>query len=116
LCDNCAQLLQFGKTCQARLAPTLDEISRLSFVRFESAGRVTSRGEFLTLSISDWPSDGSACSLSQILEANVPVKYFLNPRAAAGILRRAEKRGKTLPAELLAALQMLADKQEGTGT
>jgi DNA-cytosine methyltransferase len=51
------------------------------------------------------PSDAAVCSLSQTLEAgNVPQRYFLSARACAGILRRAEKRGKELPAALLNAL------------
>ena len=58
--------------------------------------------EFLTLSTSEYPSDGAACSLSDILETgDVPQRYFLSARACRGILRRAEKRGKTLPAALL---------------
>jgi hypothetical protein len=35
--------------------------------------------------------------LADVLEDEVAPKYFLSPRAAAGILRRAEKRGRTLP-------------------
>lgn len=34
--------------------------------------------------------------------------FSLSPRAAAGILRRATKRGRTLPPALLAALTELA--------
>jgi hypothetical protein len=50
-------------------------------------------------------SDGSVCSLSDILETgDVPQRYYLSAKACAGILRRAEKRGKKLPAALEAAL------------
>jgi site-specific DNA-cytosine methylase len=38
-----------------------------------------------------------------------PSKYFLSSTACAGILRRAEKRGKKLPAQLAAALQAVVD-------
>jgi hypothetical protein len=48
--------------------------------------------------------------LSQILEATSPRKYWLSPTAAAGILRRAKKRGRTLPAQLEAALTALASQ------
>ena len=62
--------------------------------------------EPLTLSSSDWPSDASVCSLSDILETgDVPQRYFLSARACAGILRRAEKRGKELPPSLAEALR-----------
>jgi hypothetical protein len=43
-------------------------------------------------------------SLSQILQADVPGKYFLSRKARQGILRRAEMRGKALPEMLKTAL------------
>jgi len=50
-------------------------------------------------------SAGDVCSLLDILESrDVPQKYYLSPRACAGILRRAEKRGKALPEMLRVAL------------
>lgn len=56
------------------------------------------------------PSDGAVCSLSDVLEAgSVPPRYFLTPRACAGILRRAAKRGKALPAPLAEALRGTGD-------
>lgn len=71
-----------------------------------------SRGACLTLSISAWPSDGSVCSLSDILETcAVPQKYYLSPKACRGILRRAAKRGKTLPEHLKAALEAASQEQ-----
>ena len=50
------------------------------------------------------PSEERESTLSQILDLNAPEKYCLSPRACAGILRRAEKRGKTLPDMLRDAL------------
>lgn len=47
----------------------------------------------------------SASTLSQILEANVPEKYYLSAKACMGIMRRAEKRGKELPPMLKEALE-----------
>jgi hypothetical protein len=69
--------------------------------------------EFLTLNMSEWNhtsvpsrSDGGVCSLSDILETgDVPQRYFLSAKACSGILRRAEKRGKSLPQQLARALQ-----------
>ena len=56
------------------------------------------------------------CSLSQILEAgNVPRRFYLTPRACAGILRRAEKRGKVLPAPLQNALIAVVATAKGNG-
>jgi DNA (cytosine-5)-methyltransferase 1 len=56
-----------------------------------------------------WPNDAAVCSLSQVLEkGSIPRRYFLSSTACAGILRRAEKRGKKLPAPLQAALMAVA--------
>ena len=79
---------------------------------YSTAGLVKRDGGYSTASISVWPKDGSACSLSQILEANPLTKYSLSPKACQGILRRAEKRGKELPEMLERALQRVAS--EGT--
>lgn len=52
------------------------------------------------------PHNGeNASTLSQILQANAPEKYYLSAKACAGILRRAEKRGKELPKMLKDALE-----------
>lgn len=59
--------------------------------------------------ISEWPNDAAVCSLSQVLEqGSIPQRYFLSSTACAGILRRAEKRGKELPPALFAALTAVA--------
>ena len=76
--------------------------------------RMGSPTECLTLSSSDWPSAAAVCSLSAILETgDVPQRYFLSPKACAGILRRAEKRGKDLPPALLQALRQVAAGESG---
>lgn len=62
-------------------------------------------GECSTLNIGESPSVAVESSLSQILEVNVPEKYFLSSKACKGILRRAEKRGKKLPPVLELALR-----------
>lgn len=49
------------------------------------------------------PSAAVESTLSQILEANVPKKYYLSAKACEGILRRAERRGKELPPMLKTA-------------
>jgi len=59
---------------------------------------------------SPFPRDGAVCSLSDILETgDVPQRYYLTPRACAGILRRAAKRGKDLPPMLHRALSAVAE-------
>ena len=66
-----------------------------------------SRGRYWTRSTSESRNAADACSLSQVLEDEAPSKFYLSARAAAGILRRAERRGKELPLNLRSALQAL---------
>ena len=61
-------------------------------------------GACLTLNTSEWPKDGVASSLSQVLEPTADPKYSLSPTACQGILRRAEQRGRMLPRSLRTAL------------
>lgn len=72
--------------------------------RWMTSGTVW-RGEFWTRSSSEWPSDAAVCSLSDVLETrDVPQRYCLSKKACAGIIRRAERRGKSLPPQLESAL------------
>jgi len=80
-----------------------------SFEGWSNSGMASSGG-YLTLSISECPNDGAGCSLSDILEMDVPPRYFLSPKACAGILRRAERRGKELPPSLKLALAHVAER------
>lgn len=54
------------------------------------------------------PNAENASTLSQILQAGVPEKYYLSPKACLGILRRASARGKELPELLRKALERQA--------
>jgi hypothetical protein len=65
--------------------------------------------EFWTLNGLESPSDVAVCSLSHTLETgDVPQRYYLSAKACSGILRRAERRVKELPAQLRQALQAAA--------
>jgi hypothetical protein len=116
-----------GKTCPESSAPKttpsgafwLDLPAKMaSLSRQEEGGRTQvlcmapreqSRGEFSMPNISEWPNDAAVCSLSQVLEtASIPQRFFLSSTACAGILRRADKRGKALPEVLKLALQAVA--------
>ena len=57
-----------------------------------------------TLNTSECPSAVKESSLSQILQATAPYRYYLTRTACLGILRRAEERGKALPPLLEQAL------------
>jgi hypothetical protein len=71
---------------------------------------MASSGVFWTASGSEWPSDAAVSSLSHILEDDPDPKYSLSAKACKGILRRAEKRGKTLPEPLAKALHEVASR------
>ncbi len=100
----------FGKMCPDCSLPTTGELSPTSSWDWPTSGLMAA-GELLMLSSSESPNsaDGfSDVSLAAILEPNVAPKYSLSPKACAGVLRRAAKRGRELPPLLLAALQTVA--------
>ena len=64
------------------------------------------RGESWTLNISEFHSGAGVSFLSDVLEiGGLPQRYYLSEKACAGILRRAERRGKVLPEMLKGALE-----------
>ena len=67
-----------------------------------------SPGECLTRNTGESPREENASTLSQILIANAPEKYYLSQKACQGILRRASARGKELPPLLKVALERQA--------
>lgn len=129
---DCIQLSLFGKTCKERSAPTEEKISEpcwknlpawnnqtLQFLDLRRGADGTKPeqlpetdglwlGDSLTLNIGESPKEESVSLLSQILEVNVPQKYYLSARACQGILTRASRRGKKLPDLLqMALLEMI---------
>lgn len=62
-----------------------------------------------TLNTSEWPNAAAVCLLSAVLAPDsVRPTHYLSPAACLGILRRAEKRGRALPAALRQALEAQA--------
>lgn len=102
------------KVINGKKQPTLQNSS----ISPGNAGFVEDGG-LLTLNIAEWtgmiePSlkDEGVASLSDILETGpVPDRYYLTAKACAGILRRAEKRGKEFPLQLARALQAVVDSE-----
>lgn len=125
---ECTQLSLFGKMYQERSVPTAERTSvscwknlpawnsqTLLFLDLrggadgakpeqspEPDGALL--GDSSTLNAGESPSVESESLLSQILEANAPLKYYLSERACQGILTRASRRGKKLPDLLQTAL------------
>jgi hypothetical protein len=95
---------------------TADEISPSFSRRWPSSGFTISPGECSTADTSECPSGGGVySSLPDVLEAEVPPRFYLSPKAAAGLIRRAAKRGRKLPAPLSAALADLASQHRDDG-
>ena len=73
-------------------------------------------GEYTTHSFGESPREENVSRLSQILEDSAHPKYSLSARACTGILNRAERRGKELPAELKEALIAQSASKETEST
>jgi hypothetical protein len=104
------------------------ELKAIPFMSLDlTPGRGNLLGEFYWELISPWlggssmrntgvsPREGRESFLSQILQTQVPLKYYLSQKACLGILRRANERGKTLPPRLEQALRIQAGL-EGVAT
>ena len=102
----------FGRTSPVPSHQMQGATSEPSSMKWLTAGRWSANGQCWMHRTSECPSDGaeSFSSLSSILESqpNVPTRYYLSARAAQGILRRAEKRGRQLPPLLATALALVA--------
>ena len=106
----------FGKTSPVSCHREQDGTLVPSSAGWSNSG-MGSPTECLTLNTCEWTdwsapcrSDDGVCSLSDILETGaVPQRFYLSAKACRGILRRAEKRGKTLPLQLAHALLAVAD-------
>ena len=124
------QLSLFGKSYRA-FSPTGETLSDVfledwpvktrRFSRQGEGGRTLvmcldpkgqSAGVSLTPNISAWPNAAAVSLLSDVLEtAPIPERYFLSSTACAGILRRADKRRRTLPEPLMRAVQEVVARE-----
>ena len=106
----------FGRTSPASCRATEDGILEPSSGCWANSGMGSPTG-FWTLSTSEFHSAAAACSLSDVLETGeLPQRFFLSATACKGILRRAAKRGKSLPPSLVAALEAVTSERTSTAT
>ena len=119
----------FGKTCREHSVPTRAKISEpfsknsaksktvqplfLDLRTTKESGKqqdlswqtdIQSLGESSMHNFGEFPNAVEESSLWQILEVEVPDKYYLSKRACRGVLQRAVKNGVELPPILLMAL------------
>ena len=98
----------YGKTSPVSCHQIKDGILEPSSQVWQNAG-MGSPTAFLTLNTSECHSAAAASSLSDVLETGaVPQRHFLSAKACAGILHRAQRRGKVLPPSLEAALRSVS--------
>lgn len=109
LLGDCAR----GGSC-SRMSPTFyaqaeDGTLESSSVRWGTGG-TSVPGGYWTLNTLESPNDAVDCSLSDILEdhRDVAPAFYLSGKACAGILLRAERRGRRLPEPLRRALGAVA--------
>jgi len=101
-----------GKMSQEPSAVTTVTTLRQSSKKWLTSGVITSNGTAWMRSSSESPNGVDECSssLASILQSSTEVgkKFYLSAKAAEGILRRASRRGKTLPLRLETALKQVA--------
>ena len=124
------QLSLFGKTCPEPSAATKAKTSDASlkssselareylFLDLRTDAGHSQERSWETVTVSpgassmrntgECPKEENVSTLSQILMANVPEKYYLSQKACRGILLRASVRGKELPPLLKTALERQA--------
>lgn len=77
-------------------------------VRMKRAGVLKADGRYWTEHLPEHMGEALTGDLADFLETQVDEKYRVSPKACRGILNRAEKRAKALPAVLDAALRYQA--------
>ena len=94
-----------GKMYQVSYPPTKEKTLEPSSKRWLNSG-ILLLGECWTANTSECHKDAEESFLSDVLEKqHVHSKFYLSQRACKGILRRAKKRGKTIPPKLKQALE-----------
>jgi len=68
----------------------MEKICTVSSVRWTKSGIVW-RGECLMLNTSEWLNGVKECGLSEVLETQVPSKYYLSENAVRGMIARSTK-------------------------
>ena len=72
------------------------------------------RGEYLTLNTLEHPKGVVASTLSQVIEASAPEKYFLSPEQVQKFLDRVSAKATSAPDDLRKALESQASMQSST--
>ena len=109
---SCDPNTSSGKTLPVVCHPMEDGTLVPSQGRWQNSG-IHSDGVCLTHNTSESPKEGVESFLLDVLQDSQSTsdKYCLSQKAAEGILRRAKRRGKTLPETLETALRSLISNE-----
>ena len=77
----------FSKTLKAYLITTEAKLSK-QYLKFSPTLGIAYNGNYLILSSSEFLKTGRECTLLDVMEKDVPEKYFLSPRMESKILAR----------------------------
>ena len=98
------------RTSPACSLPPVDAITQSSYGRWATSGFTTSPGECWTAVCTECLSPVVASSsLRDVLQETPPDEFFLRADQAQTMLRRAEKRGRALPAALAELVPKIAN-------
>ena len=90
-----------------------DRVGLIAVPYWETDG--VSLGDYTVRSFGEHPNVDVESHLSQILEEHPHPKYYLSAKACAGIIKRAESRGKELPPILKEALEQQVTRSKFGG-
>lgn len=93
-----------SKTSRASLIATKEKISNFSSSGWMNSGTAF-HGEYSMQNILEHPKDAEESSLSEVLEASAPLKYFLKKDHLKSLLVRALARSTPMPKELKSAIK-----------
>ncbi len=100
-----------SKTFRASSLVMVDETSNSLFTRWPNSGMAWD-GVCLTASTSESPNHANESILLDVIETGeVPLRYFLSPNAAVGMMRRADRMGRSLFPPLRKSLEILSKVQ-----
>ena len=77
----------FSKTLKAYLIMTVEKLSK-QYLKFSPTLGIKLNGSYLILSSSEFLKTGNGCTLLDVMEQNVPEKYFLSQEAIQRIIAK----------------------------
>ena len=77
----------YSKMLKAYLIMTEEKLSK-QYLKFSPTLGIKLNGSYLILSSSEFLKTGKECTLLDVMEKNVPEKYFLSPQAVQSLIAK----------------------------